>query len=148
MIDDDLTKKFFLESGSAQLEKIYLWARARYAAPWAVFFAVLIRVRANLDPNVQLPGIIGGRASLNLLCVFVSPSGGGKGISDKVGRLAWPTPILELPIGSGEGIDETFTLRGKESEDNQRITTAIFTCSEIDIFTGLNRVKDQQSSAS
>ncbi|GAB4944515.1 hypothetical protein MAHJHV49_22940 [Mycobacterium avium subsp. hominissuis] len=131
------TEAFFLESGSDQLKSIYQWARARYAAPWAVFFAVLLRVAASVGPHVQLPGIIGGRASLNLLCAFVSPSGGGKGISDKVGRLAWPAPVLELPIGSGEGIAETFTLRGKESEDNERITAAIFNCSEIDILTGL-----------
>lgn len=130
-------EKFFLESGSDQLARIYGWARARYAAPWAVFFAVLLRVAASVGPHVQLPGVIGGRASLNLLCAFVSPSGGGKGISDKVGRLAWPTPVLELPIGSGEGIAETFTLRGRESEDNERISAAIFNCSEIDILTGL-----------
>ncbi|MDN4521416.1 hypothetical protein QYF68_26860 [Mycolicibacterium austroafricanum] len=131
------TEEFFLGSDSTQLERIYLWARARYAAPWAVFFAVLLRVAASVGPHVQLPGVIGGRASLNLLCAFVSPSGGGKGISDKVGRLAWPVPIVELPIGSGEGIAETFTVRGKESEGNERITAAIFNCSEIDILTGL-----------
>lgn len=130
-------EKFFLESGSDQLARIYQWARARYAAPWAVFFAVLLRVAASVGPHVQLPGVIGGRASLNLLCAFVSPSGGGKGISDKVGRLAWPTKILELPMGSGEGIDETFTVRGKESEDNERVTNAIFNCPEIDVLTGL-----------
>lgn len=137
MTADDLTTRFFLDSDSEQLRKIYLWARARYAAPWAVFFAVLLRVAASVGPHVRLPGVIGGQASLNLLCAFVSPSGGGKGISDKVGRLAWPTEILELPLGSGEGIDETFTLRGKESEDNERVTAAIFTCPEIDILTGL-----------
>ncbi|WP_210686364.1 hypothetical protein [Mycolicibacterium sp. GESEQ-9] len=120
-----------------ELRTIYQWARARYAAPWAVFFAVLIRVAASVGPHVRLPGVIGGQASLNLLVAFVSMSGGGKGISDKVGRLAWPAPILELPLGSGEGIAETFTLRGKESEDNERIIAAIFNCSEIDILTGL-----------
>ncbi|MHA0285183.1 hypothetical protein ACXYX3_01905 [Mycobacterium sp. C3-094] len=134
---DDLTKEFFLESDSEQLRKIHQWARARYAAPWAVFFAVLLRVAASAGPHVRLPGVIGGHASLNLLCAFVSPSGGGKGISDKVGRLAWPTPIVELPIGTGEGIAETFTRRGKEDEDNEGVTAAIFNCSEIDILTGL-----------
>lgn len=120
-----------------ELAQIHQWARARYAAPWAVFFAVLLRVAASTGPHVQLPGVIGGRASLNLLCAFVAPSGGGKGISDKVARLAWPASIKELPIGSGEGIAETFTMRGKESEDNERITNAIFNCPEIDILTGL-----------
>lgn len=131
----DSTETFF--SATDQLQLIYQWARARYAAPWAVFFAVLLRVSASTGPHVQLPGVIGGRASLNLMCAFVAPSGGGKGISDKVARLAWPTEILELPIGSGEGIDETFTLRGKESQDNERVTNAIFNCPEIDILTGL-----------
>ncbi|WP_019513442.1 MULTISPECIES: hypothetical protein [Mycobacteriaceae] len=124
-------------STTEELTLIHRWARARYAAPWAVFFAVLLRVSASVSPHVQLPGIIGGRASLNLLCAFVAPSGGGKGISDKVARLAWPAQIVELPIGSGEGIAETFTLRGKESSDNERVTNAIFNCPEIDILTGL-----------
>ncbi|MEX3644326.1 hypothetical protein [Mycolicibacterium porcinum] len=124
-------------STTDELAQIHQWARARYAAPWAVFFAVLLRVAASTGPHVQLPGVIGGRASLNLLCAFVAPSGGGKGISDKVARLAWPASIKELPIGSGEGIAETFTMRGKESEDNERVTNAIFNCPEIDILTGL-----------
>lgn len=137
MIDPDLTKKFFLESDSDQLTKMYQWARARYAAPWAVFFAVLLRVAASIGPHVQLPGVIGGRASLNLLCAFVSLSGGGKGISDKVGRLAWPTPITELPIGSGEGIAATYVPPAKPDENTQPVTSVIFNCSEIDIFTGI-----------
>ncbi|SBS77829.1 conserved hypothetical protein [uncultured Mycobacterium sp.] len=133
----DLTNEFFLESDSEQLRKIHQWARARYAAPWAVFFSVLLRVAASVGPHVRLPGVIGGHASLNLMVAFVSASGGGKGISDKVGRLAWPESIVELPIGSGEGIAETYMLRGKETEDTERVTRAIFNCSEIDILTGL-----------
>lgn len=135
--NDNLTRRFFLESDSDQLAKIHQWARARYAAPWAVFFAVLLRVAASIGPHVQLPGIIGGRASLNLLCAFVSLSGGGKGISDKVGRLAWPTPITELPIGSGEGIAATFMPPAKPDENTEPISSVIFNCSEIDIFTGI-----------
>lgn len=132
MID---AEKFFLESGSEQLAKIYQWARARYAAPWAVFFAVLLRVTASVGPHVQLPGTIGGRASLNLLCAFVSASGGGKGISDKVGRLAWPTQVLELPIGSGEGIAATF--KKPDKEDENTVTAAIFSIPEIDTLAGI-----------
>lgn len=131
------TEAFFLDSGSEQLKLIYQWARARYAAPWAVFFAVILRVAASVGPDVQLPGIIGGRASLNLLCAFVSASGGGKGISDKVGRLAWPTPILELPIGSGEGIAATFKKPDKPDADNEPITAAIFSIPEIDTLAGI-----------
>ncbi len=137
MIDPDLTKKFFLESDSDQLKRVYQWARARYAAPWAVFGAVLARVAATTEPTVQLPGIIGGRASLNLMCAFVSASGGGKGISDKVAREAWPADIVERPIGSGEGIAETFRPPAKETEDAERITRAIITVPEIDTLVGL-----------
>jgi hypothetical protein len=86
---------------------------------------------------VQLPGVIGGRVSLNAYCAFVSRSGGGKGISDKVSRLAWPTDIeVRLP-GSGEGISEPFVVRGKESEDNERLHAYILTANEIDALTGL-----------
>ena len=68
-------------------------------------------------------GLIGGRASLNLLAAFVSPSGGGKGISDKVAREAWPAEIIERPIGSGEGIAALFAPPRKEGAE--RITRAI-----------------------
>ncbi|MGC5026284.1 hypothetical protein ACLQ3K_16150 [Tsukamurella sp. DT100] len=118
-----------------ELTTIYRWARARYAAPWAVFWAVLLRVAATVEPTVQLPGLIGGRASLNLLCAFVAPSGGGKGISDKVARQAWPAPIEELPLGSGEGIAAAFKKPDKEGEEPR--TRVLFNCPEIDTLTGL-----------
>ncbi|UPG69340.1 hypothetical protein [Gordonia hongkongensis] len=118
-----------------QLQTIRQWARARYAAPWAVFGAVLLRVAASTGPEVQLPGIIGGRASLNLLAAFVSPSGGGKGISDKVARLAWPATIIERPIGSGEGIAATFMPPKKEGQEP--ISRAIVSVPEIDTLAGL-----------
>lgn len=137
MIDNALTEAFFLESDSPQLQKIHQWARARYAAPWAVFGAVLLRVIASVGPHVQLPGLIGGRASLNLLCAFVSPSGGGKGISDKVARLAWPTPVAELPIGSGEGIAAAFKKPDKPDADNEALKAAIFNIPEIDTLAGI-----------
>ncbi len=124
-------------SATDQLKLIHRWARARRVAPWALLGAVLLRVSASTPPTVQLPGVIGGRVSLNVFCAFVSRSGGGKGISDKVARLAWPTEIeVRLP-GSGEGISEPFVLRGKESEDNERLTAYILTANEIDTLTGL-----------
>jgi hypothetical protein len=131
--DTDNADEFF--TATDQLTLIYQWARARYAAPWAVFGAVLLRVAASVGPHVQLPGLIGGRASLNLLCAFVSASGGGKGISDKVARLAWPAPIIERPIGSGEGIAATFVPPKKEGVEP--ITAAIFSVPEIDTLAGI-----------
>lgn len=129
----DATDEFFLNSGSEQLAKIYGWARARYAAPWAVFFGVLLRVAANVPPSVQLPPVIGGRASLNLFCAFVGKSGSGKGVSDNVARAAWPGDVIELPIGSGEGVAEQFA-RGKPGDPS---TPVIFTVSEIDKLAGI-----------
>ncbi|CDQ45689.1 hypothetical protein [Mycolicibacterium neoaurum] len=129
----DAPEEFFLNSGSDQLEKIYRWARARYAAPWAVFFGVLLRVAASVPPSVQLPPVIGGRASLNLFCAFAGKSGSGKGVSDNVARAAWPDDIIELPIGSGEGIAEQFS-RGKAGAAGIPV---IFTASEIDKIAGI-----------
>lgn len=127
-----MTDDFF--TATPQLQTIEQWARARYAAPWAVFGAVLLRVAATAEPSVQLPGVIGGRASLNLLAAFVSPSGGGKGISDKVARLAWPAPIVERPVGSGEGIAATFM---PPKGDAEPLTRALINVPEIDTLAGL-----------
>ncbi|BBX67818.1 hypothetical protein [Mycolicibacterium psychrotolerans] len=118
-----------------QLNNVRQWAHARFAAKWAVFLAVLLRVSASTSPGVQLPGVIGGPASLNLIGAFVSPSGGGKGISDKVAKLAWPTPIIERPIGSGEGIAALFAPPKKEGAEH--ITRAIVNVSEIDSLAGI-----------
>ncbi|MYV28109.1 hypothetical protein GQ649_12895 [Rhodococcus sp. DSM 6344] len=122
-------------NATPELQIIRQWAHARYAAEWAVFGGVLLRVAATTGPEVQLPGVIGGRASLNLLCAFVAPSGGGKGISDKVARLAWPAPIIERPIGSGEGIAATFVPPKKEGVEP--ITKAIINVPEIDTLAGI-----------
>lgn len=104
------------------------------AAPWAVFAGVLLRVAASVPPCVQLPGVIGDRASLNLLCAFVGPPGSGKGNTTKVAALAWPTDTLTLPVGSGQGIAETFTKR----EPTDDIQPVIFDIPEIDTMTGLS----------
>lgn len=127
-------EEFFLNSGSEQLQKIYGWAQARMVAPWAVLFGVLLRVAASVPPTVQLPPVIGGRASLNLLCAFVGSSGAGKGNSTKVAALAWPTNITTLSPGSGQGIAETFTKRNEHDD----IVPVIFDVPEIDTIAGLS----------
>lgn len=128
--------QFFLESGSDQLRKVYEWARARHVSPWAVLFGVLLRVSAAVPPYVQLPGVIGDRASLNLLCAFVGRSGSGKGASAKVAALAWPTDVLVLPLGSGQGIAQVFA---KQSADEPE--PVIFDVPEIDTLTGLTKAQ-------
>lgn len=122
-------------SATPELKLIHQWARARYAAPWAVLGAVLLRVAASTGPHVQLPGVIGGPASLNLGAVFVGASGAGKGVSDKVARAAWPATLTERPIGSGEGIAAMFVPPKKEGAD--RTTKAILSVPEIDTLTGV-----------
>lgn len=133
---EPVTEETFFDQ-TDQLRKIREWAHARRVAMWALFFAVLIRVSASTPHTVRLPGLIGGQASLNLFCAFVSRSGGGKGISDKVARMAWPTTIAIRMPGSGEGLSEMFVLRGPETEDNERLTAAILSANEIDTLSGL-----------
>ncbi|EHB44990.1 hypothetical protein MycrhDRAFT_6667 [Mycolicibacterium rhodesiae JS60] len=127
------TEEFFLNSDSEQLEKIHGWARAQMASPWASLFGVLLRVAASTPPWVQLPAAVSDRASLNLLCAFVGESGDGKGASDAVARLAWPGGVLELPLGSGEGIAEQFVQR----DGGKPPVPVIFTASEIDKLAGI-----------
>ncbi|MDO3074763.1 hypothetical protein P5V19_16865 [Mycobacteroides abscessus subsp. abscessus] len=128
-----MKNEFF--DATKELSTIYAWARARYAAPWGVLGGVLLRVAVSTGPEVRLPGLIGGQASLNLAVAFCSPSGGGKGITDKVSRAAWPTPILERPLGSGEGIAEVFR-QPREKEEREHITRALISVPEIDQLAG------------
>lgn len=120
--------EFFLHSGSEQLEKIYGWARHRYGSPWGVFFGVLLRVAASVPPHVQLPPVVGRYASLNMLCAFVGESGRGKGNTTGIAREAWPTEVLELPVGSGQGIAAEFA--------NNPGKAVIFDIPEIDALRG------------
>lgn len=131
------SKQFFLEAGSDQLRKVYEWARARHVSPWAVLFGVLLRVSASVPHFVQLPGVIGDRASLNLLCAFVGRSGTGKGASAKVAALAWPVDVLVLPLGSGQGVAEVFAKRS----DDDEIVPVIFDVPEIDTLAGLTKTQ-------
>lgn len=131
------SEQFFLESGSDQLRKVYEWARARHVSPWAVMFGVLLRVSASIPHFVQLPGVIGDRASLNLLCAFVGRSGTGKGASARVAALAWPVDVLVLPLGSGQGVAEVFAKRSGDDE----IVPVIFDVPEIDTLAGLTKTQ-------
>ena len=129
MTDDE----FF--SATDQLKCIHQWARARYAARKAVLGSVMLRASASTEAGLRLPGVIGGPASLNLGVVFVSRSGGGKGISDKVGALAWPADIVERPIGSGEGIAALFMPPKKDGV--KPVTRALLSVPEIDTLAGV-----------
>jgi hypothetical protein len=80
------------------LRHIRDFARARRVGPWALLGCVLVRVVAAVPPNVVLPAMIGGNASLNLFLGVVSVSGGGKGTAE---RHRWMRSISRIsrPLG-------------------------------------------------
>jgi len=104
------------------LSHIQGFAAVRRANPYAVLGAVLRRAIALVPPSVQLPPIVGDRASLNLFTASVGKSGQGKDVANGVGAAAvqFLGPdggILEdAPspgIGSGEGLARFFHGHGK-----------------------------------
>lgn len=109
------------------LHRIRAWAHARGVAPSAVLAHALLRAITVTPPNVVLPAIVGDVASLNLFAAFVAGSGGGKGASRKVSRLAvrTPTPYTELPIGSGEGIARAYASNTRTEIEPGRIITEL-----------------------
>ncbi|MGV0700825.1 hypothetical protein [Mycolicibacter sinensis] len=122
-------------SATDQLKLIHQWARASYIAPLALLLTVLLRVIVSTSHRVMLPGPP-APASLNMGIVLVGRSGSGKGVTDKLGRTAYPNDgIHEEGLGSGQGIHELFK-ETKNPED--RITRALISVSEIDHFAALN----------
>jgi hypothetical protein len=70
------------------LATIRQYAKARLMPPWGVLAGVLGHVVAATPPEICLPPIIGGKASLNLFIACVGASGDGKGGSMAVARSA------------------------------------------------------------
>jgi hypothetical protein len=142
------------------LRYVHTYARSRYCAPWAVLGSVLALAAAAVEPNIQLPPVIGKEASLNLFVGLVGPSGSGKdiafGIAEELldirhGEEKVRTDII--PLGSGEGISHVYMKhppkltrrRGKSDDDSALIgltassdepiqyrTRALLTVAEID----------------
>lgn len=127
------------------------FARSRYVSPLATLGVVLARVITHTPPNLVLPAIVGGQASLNLFVALVGPSGKGKGGAEAVGAalLDVPNPIEPSNIGSGEGIPNLFVTWMKEKGEDGRqrdvltkiAEAAILSVPEIDTMKALgNRV--------
>ena len=100
------------------LEYVEQYARSKYVAPWAVLGALMARISAAVEPNIQIPDILGDYASLNLFVALVGPSGSGKDIAFGVAKRmldiqfgAEPLPIAEIPLGSGEGLAHIYLKR-------------------------------------
>lgn len=128
------------------LEHIHTFARSRMVPPWSVLGAVLCRVVTATPPSVQLPPLIGGHASLNLLVCLVGPSGEGKDASQKAAAdcldLGEHANFLRAQVGSGEGLSHMFMRETKEGPE-QYNTKALIRVGEIDTLAAL---KGRQSS--
>lgn len=98
------------------LQHIHTFARSRMVSPYALLAVALVRVSANVGPEVTIPPIIGGKASLNLFAALVGPSGAGKSActaaSDEL--MPWADPWTH--IGSGEGLIHTYAARVKKED--------------------------------
>lgn len=123
------------------LGTIRQFARARLASPWAVLGTVLMRVLSTVPPNVCLPPIVGGRASLNAFLALVGPSGQGKGAAMRAAADAVQIPNAPevLPLGSGEGMVKAYAVReiddvnGEKQPVTRMIRTSVlFETSEVD----------------
>ena len=120
------------------------YARAQRVSPWSVLAVVCIRASCATRPDVRLPALIGGPASLNLFAAIVGESGSGKGASDAAAMDAvefvdqWGHPVTTevLPIGSGEGIARTFR-PADDPEDAPEVSAAIFSVPEVDTLAAL-----------
>ena len=130
-----------LWSARHHLGTIHDFARARLASPWAVLGTVMLRALATVPPNVTLPPLVGGRASLNLFTALVGASGSGKGAAMRAAAdaVAIVQPVPVMPLGSGEGLVRAYAIRETEEVDGERVpvtrmvnTTILFEVSEVD----------------
>jgi hypothetical protein len=107
---DEISEETFWKSRPV-LEHIHTFARARIVAPWALLGCVLARVLVTVSPQVQLPPLTGGRASLNLFVALSGPSGSGKdaayGASEDCMDYG-PVAYSDKPLGTGEGLAAMF----------------------------------------
>lgn len=97
-------------------------ARAAAVGPWAVLGTVLVDAVTAVGPELVLPPIVGGPASLNPFTALVGPPGAGKGGATACARRA--VAILgpdghnarapQYPLGTGEGLVRIFAGDGGE----------------------------------
>lgn len=118
------------------LEHIHTFARARIVAPWALLGCVLARVLVTVSPQVQLPPLTGGRASLNLFVALSGPSGSGKDASYGASEDCLDYGVVEhtdKPLGTGEGLAAMFVRWDpKAKEMVQFNTSALVFIGEVD----------------
>jgi hypothetical protein len=128
-----------------ELAHIHKFARARMVSPWALLGAVLVRILANVPPNVVLPPTVLDVASLNPFVGLVSLSGGGKSGALSVARHPFNLPdVPTVGPGSGEGLARLFVHRDKNTHELvQHETRVIISAPEVQL---LDALKGRQSS--
>ncbi|WP_431880243.1 hypothetical protein [Micromonospora marina] len=109
-------------------------ATERMVSPWAVLGGVLAQVACRISPRYQLPPTVGGHASLNLFVGLVGPSGSGKGAATATAEefLGVRGKIPTRKLGTGQGIDASFTAQHPKEGAIQFNDVALFTVGEID----------------
>jgi hypothetical protein len=122
------------------LRHIRDFARARRVSPWAMLGVGLARVVATVPPSVQIPPLVGGRASLNLNIGLVGESGKGKGAPERAAKDAFRMKrIYSTGIGSGEGINHLFAHYDKQAGTVMDRHSVLFSVPEIDTLAALGQ---------
>lgn len=108
-----------------ELDFIRQAAHSRSRSADAVFLFTLARLAATIPPQIQLPPIVGGAASLNFLGAVIGTSGSGKSTAGDVARELAPINrtdvVADIPLGSGEGLAEQyFEWVSEEQADGKR----------------------------
>jgi hypothetical protein len=132
--DHGITEETFWKSRPV-LEHVHTFARARIVAPWALLGCVLARVLVTVSPQVQLPPLTGGRASLNLFVALSGPSGSGKDAANAAAgdALDYGEDRDDKPLGTGEGLSALFVRwDAKAKEMCQYETSALVFIGEVD----------------
>lgn len=109
-------------------------ARQRHVGPWALLAAVLAMMSTRVGPHVVLPPIVGSIASLNTFWALVGASGAGKDAAIAVAEeiLGFNDNVPTHEVGTGQGIDSTYTRPVTKGQPVQFCDSALFTITEID----------------
>ncbi len=116
-------------------EHIEWAARVGLVSPWAVLGAVLAHVACRVGPHVVLPPLGKGQpGSLNFFVGLVGTSGDGKGeaTGTAIELLGLGDRIPTKKLGTGQGIDASFTHPHPKEGPIQFNDVALFTVGEID----------------
>lgn len=147
IIANDFDSIFDAENGfwdaRESLHHIYTAALSRMAPPWGVLANVTARVLTTVRPNTTLPGIVGGRGSLNWFAAVAAESGGGKGASTACGADLIKEDVDLRNLGSGEGICQQFYKPGNKTTPPIEHEAIMFEATEIDAMTSLKERSGQ-----